>query len=368
MQGILFLQSVFSKLNRKNAFIAGLILISSIVMSCRKAVLPPQVQVSLGTVCSINLFEDGTQELYGEIFSFLTSIDHIFNVNDPASEMYSVNSHFKTDSGSAVEAPEFSPVLISPVFHSVLTTALDFAYATDGAFDPSIGPLVKLWGINTESAHIPAQSQIEEILPLVNYRKIRVLDSGEGKSLLMAGNMALDFGGVAKGYAADGIVEILKLRGVKRAIIDLGGNIYAYGKKAPDRDWTVAVRDPQNKDGAPALVISVADATVVTSGDYERYYEEDGRRFGHILDPKSGMPASDGIRSVTVVGRSSMNADLLSTGLFVMGMQGISRIREKAPDMDFDYIIMTDDGEIHASRNLESKLRLLNDSYVIYFD
>lgn len=341
---------------------------SSIIMSCRKAVLPPQVQVSLGTVCSINLFEDGTQELYGEIFSFLKSIDHIFNVNDSGAEIYSVNSYFKTGANSAVEVPELSPVSISPVFHSVLRKALDFAYATDGAFDPSIGPLVKLWGINTESAHIPAQFQIDEILPLVNYRKIRILDSGEGKSLLMAGKMSLDFGGVAKGYAADGIVEILKLRGVKRAIIDLGGNIYAYGKKAPDRDWAVAVRDPQNKDGAPALVISISDATVVTSGDYERYYEKDGRRFGHILDPKSGMPASDGIRSVTVVCRSSMDADLLSTGLFVMGLQGISRIREKVPDMDFDYIIIMNDGKIHASRNLENKLRLLNDTYTIYFN
>ncbi|MBQ2528661.1 MAG: FAD:protein FMN transferase, partial [Treponema sp.] len=182
-------------------------------------------------------------------------------------------------------------------------------------------PLVKLWGINTDHAKVPSQSEIDEALPLVDYKSVEIMEDGNQKKVfLKQKGMSLDLGGIAKGYAADEIAKILSEEKIDCAIIDLGGNIYLWGKKKNGAPWNVGIKNPFDEKGSPALLLSCGEnLSVVTSGIYERNFVQDGKLYHHILNPKTGFPGDDKYKSVTIVSSSSMEADALSTSAFLLG-------------------------------------------------
>lgn len=316
-----------------------------LVSSCRTAESPRSSYV-LGTICTVNAYSDGTGQLYDELFARLLAIDDEFSVNKDASAVSSIN-----------KAAGQGAVAVSSDVLSVLQTALYYADITGGAFDPTVGPLVKLWGINTDSAHVPSQAEIDAVLPLVNWRDVIVSTGAHtgntaGTVMLRRKGMSLDLGGIVKGYAADELVKIMRAGNVKRAVIDLGGNIYVYGKKKDGSPWNVGIKDPSDPEGNPAVILNLAQSTVVTSGVYERYFMKDGIRYHHILDVRTGSPARTGLLSATIVSESSMAADALSTSVFVLGTErGLMLLRDIASGV---YGELPHDGSSLSGRAAES--------------
>jgi thiamine biosynthesis lipoprotein len=203
----------------------------------------------------------------------------------------------------------------------VLEKALYFAEISNGAFDPTIQPLTALWNISGEKPRLPDYAEIKAVLPLINWRDVE-LDPKTKTVFLKRPAMALDLGGIAKGYAADEAAVILAAKQVERAIIDLGGNILTYGSKPGNRLWKVGVQNPINgKRGVYTGIVSGYAQTVVTSGVYERFFESGGIRYHHIFNPVDGFPVRNGLLSVTIITGNSMDADGLSTTVFVLGYE-----------------------------------------------
>ena len=211
-----------------------------------------------------------------------------------------------------LNAADGAEVTLSDEGAKLLSLALDLSAATNGAYDPTVAPLTDLWGIGTDHQKVPSQSEIDAALQTVGTAHVH--ESGDAVTL--DSGSKIDLGGIAKGYAADLCADILKSADADGLLV-LGGNIYAVGTNE-GKDWNIGIADPDDSTDTIAAV-AVHDLSVVTSGDYERYFEQDGVRYHHIFDPKTGYPAASGLRSVTVIDANSTRADALTTALFVMG-------------------------------------------------
>ena len=211
-------------------------------------------------------------------------------------------------------------IKISPETFFVLETARKYSELSKGKFDITIGPLVKAWAIGTDNARIPEQKEVDSLLPLVSYNDI-VLNKSTLKAGLARKNQIADLGGIAKGYAGDEAVKILKKNGISSAFINIGGNVVTFGKKPDGSLWKIAIQNPRSGDGNFIGILNVASKAIVTSGDYERYFIKNGVRYHHILDPSTGYPAESDLIAVTVVYDKSVDADALSTSLFILGMK-----------------------------------------------
>lgn len=279
-------------------------LFSIVLFSCKK-IENPRTELIFGTVCSLNAFDDGTKILYDKLFERLHVLDELFSTTNPDSEIEKINA-----------SAGIQPVEVSPEVIALLKISLSFARLTDGYFDPTIGPIVKLWGINTDHARVPSQHEIDNALNLVNWNNVTI----DGNSVyLQQKGMRLDLGGIVKGYAADVLTGLLSENNVKRAIIDLGGNVYVFGTKKDKTPWHVGIKNPNAPEGEPKIILSLKEASVVTSGVYERFFIQDGIRYHHIINPKTGYPVNNGLTSVSIICKSSTTADALSTSLFILG-------------------------------------------------
>jgi thiamine biosynthesis lipoprotein len=272
----------------------------------------PQMYEALGTVCTINLYDGGTAELYDKIRGRLAEIETLFSMRLPDSEISRIN-----------DSAGIGAVKVSTETLGLVRAACFFAEKTNGAFDPTVGPLVKLWGFVTDTPRVPSRAEIAAVLPLVDWRQVQI-DQGAGTVFLPKIGMSLDMGGIAKGYAADELVAIIADAGIRRAMIDLGGNIYVYGTKGDGSFWRVGIKNPLEPVEKPALRLDLITNSVVTSGAYERNFAEKGVVYHHILDPETGYPAKSGLISATVVSRSSLAADALSTASFVLGRDRVN--------------------------------------------
>lgn len=261
-----------------------------------------------------------------------------------------------TDEKSVVYALNHSggmPVDVDDSTGALLEFALEMAEETDGALEPTIYPVLLAWGFTTRENRIPEEAEIRELLQKVGYEKIQA----EGNKVTIPAGMELDFGAVGKGYTGDILVELLKDKGITSALLDLGGNIQAIGSKPDGSDWRVGLRDPFG--GEYLGVLEISDLAVVTSGSYERYFVgEDGKVYGHIIDPATGYPAESGLASVTIIAREGKICDALSTALFVMGEEGA--VAYWRQHQDFDMILVTQDGEIHLTEGIKDHFSLNN--------
>ncbi len=330
------------------------LLLTLLCISCEKKItpIPSDTRVVLGTVCTINLYENGSQEIYDELFSRLEDIENVMSINIQDSEISKIN-----------DLAGIEKVAISNDTYTVLTKALEYAETTKGAFNPAIGPLVKLWAIGTDSAKVPNQEEINKAISLVDWKKVIVSEEKEQHFVfLQEKDMSLDLGGIAKGYAADEMIRILKIYAIDSAIIDLGGNIYALGEKQNGEVWRVGIKNPFDSTGSPAIRLDVKNTSVVTSGVYERFFEKHGIRYHHLLDSNTGYPVNNGLMAVTIATESSMLADVLSTAVFALGeKEGINLLES----LGVKGFCVNSEREVIATNNLKNEIAILDDSFTL---
>ncbi|NOT44562.1 MAG: FAD:protein FMN transferase [Acidobacteria bacterium] len=244
------------------------------------------------------------------------------------------------------------PVRVSADTLEVLQLARQLSEWTDGKFDVTFGALSGLWKFDhDQDDRIPARAEVARRLPLIDYRAL-VIDEAAGTAFLARAGMSAHLGGIGKGYALDRGAAILRARGIDDFLIQSGGDLYAGGLRdgAP---WRLGIRDPRGPEDQVFARLDVSDATFSTSGDYERAFLENGRRYHHIIDPDTGEPAQ-GCRSVTIVARQAAIADALSTGVFLLGPARGMALVERLPDVDA--VIVTDRNEVLVSSGLSDRL------------
>ena len=323
----------------KKYFISAMLSALLFLTGCSAESSPEPVQ---GTFFAMDTMMDFT--IYGESGlidqseSLIASLESLVSVTDTGSELYAIN---QTGSGT-----------LTGKASSLMEQALELCRRTGGALDISVYPIVRAWGFTTGSYQVPDEETIQSLLPLVDYTQIQY-DAATGVVTLPEG-MEIDLGSVAKGYAGQLAAQMLREHGVQSALLNLGGNVQTVGTKPDGSPWQIGIKDPQGEDAM--MVLSVEDQAVVTSGGYERYFEQDGQTYWHIMDPSTGHPADSGLISVTIVGDEGVVCDGLSTALFVMGL-------EKAADLwaqsgDFEAVFVTTSGEVYITEGLRDRFAL----------
>ena len=226
---------------------------------------------------------------------------------------------------------------------------IELSTMTDGAFDIAIYPVMQEWGFPTKDFKVPDDATLKELLKLTDVSKIDYDSKSRAISFEDTG-MEIDLGGIAKGYTSSRIMEIFKEYDVDSGLVNLGGNVQTYRIKTDGSKWRVAVQSPEDESQYIG-VIDVSDKAVITSGGYERYFEQDGKIYHHIVDPATGYPAESGLKSVTIVSDDGTLADGLSTSLFIMGKDKACEFW-KAHSDEFDFVLFTDDDNMYISAGI----------------
>lgn len=291
---------------------------------------------AMDTVMTLTLY-GGEADALDAARDRVLELDALLSVTDPDSDIAVLNRE-----GTAALSPDTA---------KLLEQALELCAQTDGALDITIYPVVRAWGFTTGNYTVPDDGTLAALLKRVDYTRVTLED---GAAVLPRGT-EIDLGAVAKGWTGDELAGLLREKGVESALLELGGNIHTLGSRPDGSDWRVAVRDPADAENYLG-VVSVSNQAVITSGGYERYFERDGIRYWHIMDPRTGAPARSGLASVTVVADSGLYGDALSTALFVMG-------RDAALDFwrarrDFEAVLVSEDGSVTVTAGLEKSFVL----------
>lgn len=292
-------------MSRKNLiFITslGIIVLLGLSLSIilRKCKFLKSTQIIMGTNVEISIYPPDEEALKAA-FNEIKKIDNLMSIYKNDSEVSSLNRQ--------------GEMKVSPETLEVIKRALEFSRITGGAFDISCKPLIDLWKKARKEGKVPSKEEINKALSLVGYEKI-ILE-GNLVSFKERG-MEIDLGGIAKGYAVDKAIEVLKKKGIKRALINAGGDLYALGEPPEGKKWSIGIQHPRNQNELFS-VIKLRDKGVATSGDYRRYYTIEGKRYSHIINPKTGETVQDVPMSVTIVAADATTADALATGVFVLG-------------------------------------------------
>ncbi len=242
----------------------------------------------------------------------------------------------------------------------LMKKSLNLYKETSGFFDISIYPVMESWGFTTKNYKVPTDDELQDVIQLVNASKID-FDNKNGKVSFKKDGMKIDFGGIAKGYTSEQVIKAYKKAGVKSGLVNLGGNVQTLGKKPSGKGWKVAIQNP-NKNKSFLGVLESSDEAIISSGDYERFFVENGKRYHHIIDPRTGKPTSNELQSVTIVSKDGTIADGLSTSLFIMGKDKAIEFW-KSHSKDFQIILFTKDEKLIVSDGLEK--RFSSDAYEI---
>jgi len=304
---------------------------------------------AMGTAVHITVWTDdeaAAVDAIGKAFAEFRRVDQLMSSWTKTGAVARIN-----DSAGSRE-----PVEVDAEVFGVVERALDAARTTRGAFDITVGAFRGLWKFDQDKdGSIPAADAVAGRLPLVNFRRVRVNRKKRTVYLAKKG-MRITLGGIAKGHAVDNAVAILREAGFQDFILQAGGDLYVSGQKG-EEPWVVGIRDPRGGRSAPFAILPLSDATFSTSGDYERSVIVDGKRYHHILDPKTGRPASR-VRSVTVKADDAITADVLSTSLFVMGVERGMKLVERTRGVEA--VFVDADNQVHVSSGLQGKLQLLH--------
>lgn len=291
-------------------------------------------------------FVSGSRKESGQIrdavFAEIERLEELFSRSISASEISQINS-----------SAGLRPVPVSPEVIFVTEKAIAYAKMSSGAFDPTIAPLIDLWGFLGQVYRVPERAELEKVLPLIDYTLVEI-NAANATVYLPVRGMSLELGGIAKGFIVDQALQVLKKAGVEQAFINAGGDIGLIGTKPDGSPWRIGVRHPREENEIIAVLPAIGGA-VVTSGDYERSFPVAGISYHHILDPASGMPSGE-LASVTIVAATVIEADALSTAVFVLGpVKGMALV-EQLPGVEG--ILITPDLDILISSGLDGIVEL----------
>lgn len=304
---------------------------------------------AMDTYMTVTAYGQNAQKAVDKAIEEIERLDALLSTGDENSEIARLNvdksAVLSEDSGYLVQR------------------AIELYDMTDGAFDIAIYPIMQEWGFPTKDFKVPDDATLKELLTLADVSDIRYDGTTREISFAKDG-MEIDLGGIAKGYTSSRIMEIFKEYGIDSGLANLGGNVQTYSTKTDGSDWKVAVQSPDD-DSDYIGVIKASDKAVITSGGYERYFEQDGKTYHHIIDPSTGYPAESGLKSVTLVSSDGTLADGLSTSLFVMGKDKACEFWKSNSDK-FDFVLLTDDDKMYVSEGIADNYSSDYEYEVIY--
>lgn len=333
----------------RRKLIINIVIIGAVILFLLLALLNTNKNTSysgqdylIGTLVKITISDmpkERAEKLIKESLSLVRETENRLSVNIGDSElMYVNNNAYNRD------------IPISDELYCVLEKALEYCHLSEGAFDIGIGKLIDLWGIGTENAAVPSS---ENLYPFINFKGYEhiILNNSAKTVRFDDERVKIDLGACAKGYAEDKTRDFLIENGVKNALLSFGGSITVIGEGKYGGNYRIAVANPDSSDSGHTLIICTHDNSTVTSGDYQRYFVENGVKYHHILDASTGYPADSGIRSITIVAYSAFEADCLSTAGFVLGKEKAVSLLDS---LNFDYVIISD--EIVISEGLKNSV------------
>ena len=334
--------------------IAGLIVL--ITQGCTKKDKEPKMfkesRILMDTYCTITVVApsmDMAKDAIDAGFTEIKRLEHLINYYSPDSELSMIN-----------KAAGKHPVKVSQETIDLIEKAIYISRITDGAFDPTIAPVLKLWKFEKKmSDHpIPSKEAIEKALKLVDYRKIRI-DHENSTVFLEKSGMEMDLGGIAKGYAADRAVEAIKKKGIQAALVAVAGDIRGYGLNISGRPWKIGIQNPRPSSDNERpwedviATIELTEKAISTSGDYQRYFIKNNRRYHHILNPHTGYPAHTDVISVSVIAPEGYLSDSLATAVFVLGVEKGQKLLKS---LNLSGILITSDMKFHITDDLKNKI------------
>ena len=333
----------------RKRILAGVALVTALA-ACRTSTPGPEIveeaRVSMGSELRIAVWATdtpGAARAIEAVFAEFERLEAALSVWRPGSDVERLNL--------AAGGP---PVPVGPDTVAVLLAAREASAMTGGRFDVTFGALSDVWKFDHDQDNrVPTPEEIAARLPFVDHAAVSV-DETRGTAQITRRGVRVHLGGIGKGYAVDRAVVLLRERGFRDFLIQAGGDLYAAGRRG-DRPWRVGLNDPRGAGGESFATIDLADETFSTSGDYERFFEKDGVRYHHLLDPETGQPARL-CRSVTILAASALQADWLSTGVFIMGPDEGMALVERLPAVEA--VIVTAENEVRVSSGLRDRLRI----------
>ncbi len=304
---------------------------------------------AMDTMISQQAYGENATPAMQEVNVALADFDAQMSLYNPDSDISAINN-----------SAGIAPANVSPQTVSLLKDTLALSQQSKGAFTATIAPLSLLWGVTSDSPKVPSQAEIDALLPLVDDTAVKVSDTSV---YLTQPGMALDLGGVAKGAACDIVKEIYTKNSIDSALISIGGNVYAHGTKPDGTAFRVGFRDPNRSDQSYIAAVEMTNEVIAISGGYERFFEVDGKRYIHILDPRTGYPVENDIVSVGVISEVGIEADFWSTALFVSGSE-----KAIAYMQDGGKAILLDDlGTLYVSATLKDRFEMSSSEYNVEF-
>ncbi|MEW6246265.1 MAG: FAD:protein FMN transferase [Nitrospirota bacterium] len=300
---------------------------------------------TLVTITAVAPTEAAAQAAVAAGFREVHRLEELLSTWISTSELSQVNA-----------AAGWNPVKVSPETFTVLKRSLELATLTEGGFNIAVGPAVEAWSV-TDQARIPDDAELQALRPLVDLSHIQ-LDETAGTVFLSKPGMRIDVGGIGKGYAADLVVQVMQRAGAVAGVVALSGDIKTFGWLPDGSRFPVGIKHPR-KEGAVLAWVELHDEAISTAGDYERFFERDGVRYHHILDPATLHPARN-CQSVTVIAREGTMADGLDTGIFVLGPERGMALVERLPDVEA--VIVDQEGRVLVSSGLQGRVRLVSES------
>jgi Membrane-associated lipoprotein involved in thiamine biosynthesis len=302
--------------------------------------------VLMGSPVLLKLFEHN-EPLASRVFSLIKQYEDLLTVNRAQSQVMDIN-----------HAAGVQPVVVSRAVYELIKCAKAASLVPGGAFNLAIGPLVKRWKIGFKGDSVPPADEISQLLSLTHPEQV-ILDDAQSSVFLAVPGMEIDLGAIAKGYIADRVRDYLRQQGVEQGLINLGGNVQTLG--SPEGGWGIGLKTPFEPSDALLGTIEVENKSVVTSGVYERYFEQAGRRYHHILDPRTGYPLDNELDSVTIIATDSIDGDIWTTLIYGMGVEkGCAALHARA---DIEAIFVTKQREIVLSSARLFRFTLLDERY-----
>ncbi len=346
-----------NKINKK-AFFLGIVVLSFFtLLSCNQEEDYQMLQenkFALGTYNQVTIYAPSEQEgqsIIDEVFERVEEIENLMSASIESSDISRLNNH----------AGE-SAVKVDSETLELLRLGKEYKDLTNGAFNIGIGALINLWDITGDEPSVPPQNEIKELLDHFNLDQLKLKEE-ENEARIEDPEMRIDLGGIAKGYAVDEAIRIIENRGIEHAIVDFGGDVYVLGNKPDGNEWRIGINNPEIGVSGVVGRIYSSDMSVVSSGDYERYFMEEDQLYHHILDSKTGYPTDNQLSSVTVISDSAIEGDVFSTAIFVMGLEEGLAFANSIEDVEA--ILITENKNVHLTENAADLFEIMDDEYNI---